>query len=45
MDQDLSDNRGELLEAGGPEEGPAPMMPGGSCPAELPVEQDDTCYR
>jgi len=31
-------DRGELLEAGGPQEGPVPAMPDGSCPAEFPVE-------
>jgi hypothetical protein len=28
---------GELLEAGGPSEGPVPTMADGSCPAEFPV--------
>jgi hypothetical protein len=35
----------QLLEAGGPEEGPVPVKPGGGCPAEFPVERDDACYR
>jgi len=35
----------QLLEAGGPEEGPVPVKPGGGCPVEFPVERDDACYR
>jgi hypothetical protein len=33
-----------LLEAGGPEEGPVPLMPDGSCPREYPVEKKGSCY-
>ena len=32
-----------LLQAGGPEDGPVPPMPGGGCPREFPVEADDGC--
>jgi hypothetical protein len=39
------ESRRMLLEAGGPEDGPAPALPGGGCPAELPVEQGNACYR
>lgn len=35
---------GQLLRAGGPEEGPVPPMPGGGCPKEYPVERDTACY-
>ncbi len=34
-----------LMEAGGPEDGPAPKMPNGGCPGEFPVERGDGCYR
>ena len=33
-----------LFEAGGPATGPVPSMPGGSCPAEYPVERRGACY-
>lgn len=33
-----------LMNAGGPEDGPVPVMPGGGCPEEYPVERDDGCY-
>ncbi len=36
--------RGELLRAGGPGEGPVPLMPGGGCPGEYPVESETACY-
>lgn len=32
-----------LLEAGGPERGPVPQMPGGGCPGEFPVESEGVC--
>jgi len=44
-DEDESDGLDELLEAGGPEEGPVPMMPGGGCPTEFPIKQGNACYR
>ena len=31
--------------AGGPESGPVPLMPGGGCPVEYPVKRADLCYR
>lgn len=34
----------DLMNAGGPEDGPVPVMPGGGCPEEYPVERDDGCY-
>jgi hypothetical protein len=33
-----------LLEAGGPQYGPVPAMPGGGCPKEYPVERSGACY-
>jgi hypothetical protein len=38
------DERRKLLEAGGPDQGPVPPMPGGGCPTEFPVEQGNACY-
>jgi len=34
--QDTGGDDGTLMEAGGPEEGPLPPMPDGSCPAQFP---------
>lgn len=34
-----------LLEAGGPGDGPIPLMTDGGCPAEYPVLQGGACYR
>ncbi len=36
--------RGSLLEAGGPEDGPVPLMPTGVCPEEYPLHKDGSCY-
>ena len=36
---------GDLLKAGGPTDGPVPLLPGGGCPREFPVQRGDTCYR
>lgn len=33
-----------LPEAGGPSDGPLPIMPGGGCPVEYPVEKNGACY-
>jgi micrococcal nuclease len=33
------------MDAGGPERGPVPLMPGGWCPDEYPVERGGVCYR
>jgi hypothetical protein len=33
-----------ILESGGPENGPVPLMPDGGCPAEFPVKDDGLCY-
>lgn len=41
-DKDQYNN--DLMEAGGPASGPVPMMPGGACPVEYPVELDGACY-
>lgn len=38
-------SRQSLLEAGGPEDGPLPKMPGGGCPEEFPAEKAKGCYR
>lgn len=45
FDDEPNDEFKQLLEAGGPEEGPVPAKPGGGCPAEFPVERDNACYR
>jgi hypothetical protein len=34
----------DLLDAGGPTMGPAPLMPGGGCPKEYPIKRADACY-
>jgi hypothetical protein len=34
-----------LFDSGGPTIGPAPVMPGGGCSDEFPIERDDLCYR
>ena len=47
-DQYASDDQysnAPLLESGGPGDGPAPMMPDGSCPEEFPTQRDAACYR
>lgn len=33
-----------LLNAGGPEDGPVPLMASGSCPKEYPYQHDKACY-
>ena len=35
----------DLLNAGGPTNGPVPLMPNGSCPVEYPLQQNGLCYR
>jgi hypothetical protein len=37
-------DEGELMEAGGPGEGPVPLMPGGACPGEFPTKRGGACY-
>jgi micrococcal nuclease len=32
------------MDAGGPERGPVPLMPGGGCPDEYPLERGGACY-
>lgn len=39
--QNSEDN---LLQAGGPDDGPLPLMPGGGCPREYPLEVSGACY-
>jgi hypothetical protein len=34
-----------LLEAGGPQAGPVPQLPGGGCPPEFPVDASGACYQ
>jgi hypothetical protein len=34
-----------VLDSGGTEHGPVPLMPGGGCPEEYPVERGGACYR
>ena len=36
--------RGGLMDAGGPTAGPVPLMPDGGCPQEYPVRRNDACY-
>lgn len=46
-DQYASDyqyDSGTLMNAGGPGDGPAPLIPGGSCPEEYPTQRDGACY-
>ena len=33
-----------LLDAGGPTKGPAPLMPDGGCPPEFPTKHKNLCY-
>jgi hypothetical protein len=33
------------MNAGGPADGPIPLMPGGGCPAEFPTEKAGACYQ
>lgn len=35
----------DLLQAGGPESGPVPPMPGGGCPKEFPIKAGGACRR
>jgi len=37
-------SRENLLAAGGPENGPVPLMPDGQCPREFPIKDQTTCY-
>ena len=34
-----------VLDSGGPQNGPVPLMPDGGCPVEYPHERGDLCYR
>jgi endonuclease YncB( thermonuclease family) len=34
-----------VLDSGGPQNGPVPLMPDGGCPVEYPVQRGDLCYR
>lgn len=36
--------QGNLMRAGGPANGPVPLMPDGSCPVEFPTERSGACY-
>ncbi len=38
-------NRGELMKAGGPPDGPVPTMPDERCPREFPIKKSGACYR
>ena len=33
-----------VLDSGGPENGPVPLMPDGGCPVEYPAQRGDLCY-
>ena len=37
-------DEGPLMNAGGPGEGPVPLMPGGDCPEEFPTKRGGACY-
>ncbi len=39
-----SPERDGLLEAGGPAQGPVPLMPGGVCASEYPIRYEGACY-
>ena len=39
-----STDSGELFKAGGPNDGPMPLMKGGSCPQEFPDRRGNACY-
>jgi hypothetical protein len=39
-----NNTRANLLEAGGPEDGPVPIMLGGGCPKEFPSQRGQSCY-
>jgi hypothetical protein len=32
------------LNAGGPTQGPVPLMPGGGCPNEFPTKHNNRCF-
>jgi len=34
----------DLMRSGGPHDGPVPLMPDGSCPAEFPTRQNGLCH-
>ena len=40
----LLNQRGNLLDAGGPSSGPLPLMPDGGCPREFPAMRGGACY-
>lgn len=42
--QPKDEPNGDLMDAGGPNAGPVPEMPGGGCPAEFPMLRKGTCY-
>ncbi len=39
-----NNSRQSLLEAGGPGDGPVPLMPGSDCPMEFPLQKGEACY-
>ena len=39
-----SPDDGTLMNAGGPGDGPLPIMPSGECPPLAPVQRDGACY-
>jgi hypothetical protein len=41
----LDGSNRDLFNAGGPKNGPVPLMPDGGCPVEFPVERAALCYR
>ncbi len=43
-DPSSSRRRDDLFKSGGPPDGPVPLMPGGKCPPEYPVQKHGACY-
>ena len=39
-----NNSRQSLLEAGGPGDGPVPLMPSRDCPMEFPLQKGEACY-
>lgn len=42
--QNNRNSEDNLLQAGGPDSGPLPLMPDGGCPREYPLEVSGACY-
>ena len=44
-DPQRSSDRENMLDSGGPEFGPVPLMPDGGCMKEYPIKRKGGCYR